>query len=478
MNDLQADPGSPLAHLRAAVLRDRTGLDTAAFHEWWEQQFGAAAGTTSESAWLNIGATVGTSLLQHIDASRLALGGPTQCQAALRAGISPDSGTAAEDQLLRAVLDGWCSDVAPAGSDEAAMLLGTMRPQWFHQLPSERRDGPAFATGHLWLTQADRTARSAAWSRLVEASSRHHTLRKAANAQGRGQKGTTEPWQNPARELARLHGPCWLAAEIAIAGAASPATVGSGPVDRDGEPFGENTDYGAFVLEVHRRPPADWWEAAYSRYSDSLSRRMWSLGLLATAGADVVISNLARIDACMTILDDGEFLATAASSSRVGVMPKQRRLPARIWAASAGLSPRTRLLLAHFTARLVVHDPLAPLQDTDWKRWPAPLRPPGQSRGQSQSGCSPSPAQRCSGHSQPSGHQRQSTCRKPTTYPVPRRETLFRTHSCEPRYSARLLCTQPHGRRQPNALIHLPTKKPAWNGKHSSRNGYRKFPDC
>jgi hypothetical protein len=56
---------------------------------------------------------------------------------------------------------------------------------------------------------------------------------------------------------------------------------------------------------------------------------MWSLTLLATASADIVTSNLARIDACMTSLDDAEFFA-AASSSRLGAMPKHRTLPARV----------------------------------------------------------------------------------------------------------------------------------------------------
>jgi hypothetical protein len=372
MNDLQADPGGPLAPARATLLRDRTGLDTPDFRDWWTPQFSTAVGTTSEPAWLHIGAAIDAARLEHDSADQLALGSPAQCQAALRAEVSPDSGTAADTQLLRAVLDGWCSDAATSGSCEAGLLLRAMRPQWYHQLPPEHRDGPAFATGHLWLAQADRTRRSAAWSRLVEASRRYEALRKAANSQGRGQKGTTEPWQNPARELARLHGPCWLAAEIAIAGAASPGTVGSGSVDRDGEPFGEKTDYGTFVVEVHRHPPADWWEATHDKYTDSLSRRTWALALLATAGTEIVIGHLARIDACLTSLSGDEFLAMAASSSRLGVMQGNRRLPARIWDASGGLSRRTRLLIAHFTARLSGHDPLSPLHDAELEALASP----------------------------------------------------------------------------------------------------------
>ncbi len=109
MNGIQADPGSPLALARAAILRDRTGLDTSDFHDWWAPRLTAAIGTADESPWLNIGAAVGAARLRHGDVSQLALGSAAQCQAALRASVSPDSGTDASRQLLRAV-------PAPAGS--------------------------------------------------------------------------------------------------------------------------------------------------------------------------------------------------------------------------------------------------------------------------------------------------------------------------------------------------------------------------
>jgi hypothetical protein len=53
-------------------------------------------------------------------------------------------------------------------------------------------------------------------------------------------------------------------------------------------------------------------------------------------------------------------------------MQRRRTLPARIWNASAGLTSRTRLLIAHFTARLSVHDPLQPLQDTELEALASP----------------------------------------------------------------------------------------------------------
>ena len=372
MRGLESDPCSPLSDARVVVLRRRVGLDPQAFLDWWTPRLQAAIGTPDESAWLNIGGSFGVPRLLHRNAGRLTLDSPEQCQAALWAGASPDAGTDADKRLLRAVLDGWCSDVPTSGSSEAGALLRAMRPQWYHQLGDGRRDGPASSTGHLWLHQAGRTSRSSAWTRLLDLNPRYAGLKKAANLRGRGQKGTTEPWQNTARELARLHGPCWLAAEIAIAGTAAPDIIGSGSLDRGGEPFGGNVDYGTFVLEVHGHPDTGWWKTLHDQYGDSLSRRTWSLALLATADADVVIDHLNRIDACLAGLSDHEFFAVASSSSRLGVTQTHRRLEHRVWEAAAGLGPRTKLLIAHFAAGLGEYDLLTPLHDTELEALASP----------------------------------------------------------------------------------------------------------
>jgi hypothetical protein len=145
--------------------------------------------------------------LQPDEANKLTLRAATDYQAALAAGASPDPGTDAHKRLLRAVLDGHCSDIATSSSSEAGALLRAMRPQWYHQLAETHRNGRPLSNGHLWLTRTDRASRSSAWSRLVELDARYDALKRAANPRRMGQKGTTEPWQNPARELTRLHGP-------------------------------------------------------------------------------------------------------------------------------------------------------------------------------------------------------------------------------------------------------------------------------
>jgi hypothetical protein len=110
----------------------------------------------------------------------------------------------------------------------------------------------------------------------------------------------------------------------------------------------------------------------HDEYSDSLSRRTWCLALLATASTDVAIDHLGLIDACLTALDDHEFFATASTSSRLGVTQTYRRLEQRIWQSTAGLSLRTKLLIAHFHGGLAEYDLLNLLSDTELEALASP----------------------------------------------------------------------------------------------------------
>jgi hypothetical protein len=362
MDDLAADPDGPLTSVRVRMLRHRVAFDRSEIHLWWTAHLAAAIGTESETAWLRIGGQFGVPRLTGTDAERLNLSTPASCQAALRAGVSPQPGSASAT-LLRAVLDGWCSDVPTSSSTEAGALLRATRPQWYLQLDEVDRDGNRVLTSHLWIRLSDRSARSSAWASLITLNGRYAALKRAGRSRAQGQKGTTEPWQNPARELARLHGPCWLAAEIAIAGASTRNTIGSGSFEKDGEPFGEQIDFGTFVLAVHRRPGAQWWARTYATYPDALSRRIWALALLATADAAVVVDHLGEVDAILADTDERMFEAIAASSSRLGATRIPRRLAADTLTAAAGASPRTVLLLSHFACDLDRADALSPLSE-------------------------------------------------------------------------------------------------------------------
>ncbi|MDB4986789.1 MAG: putative large ATP-binding protein, partial [Myxococcaceae bacterium] len=365
MDDLARAPQGPLVPARVAMLRERVALDRESFHAWWSPQLQQAIGTATETAWLRIGGQFGIPRLVGPELERLTLTTPDRCQAALLAGCSPEPKLPQAEALLRAVLDGWCSDTRTSSSSEAGALLRATRPQWYLQHNEADRDGAAVQTAHLWLTPADRSARSSAWTALINFDNRYGVLKQAGRARALGQGGTTEPWQNPARQLARRHGPCWLAAEIAIAGAASRDTLGSGSIDKNGAPFGEKVDYGTLVLEVHRRPAADWWAHTYNTYRDPLSQRTWALALIATAGDAVIIDLLKHIDDVISGASDNDFLAMAMSSSRLGATRIPRRLSHAVLTAARTTTPRTRLLLTHFASSLDRLDPLPAMRDTD-----------------------------------------------------------------------------------------------------------------
>ncbi|WP_405428005.1 NACHT domain-containing protein [Micromonospora sp. NBC_00617] len=373
LDDIQSDPLNPMALVRASILRRRLPLEPKEFSDWWVPQMRAAIGTPRETAWLRIGAAFGVPRVMPPDATKLSLKDPESCQAALSVGASPDLGTAQDRALLRAVLDGWCSDTSTSSSSLAGSLLRATRPQWYLQLLEQAEKAPPLRTEHLWIGAADRSLRSSAWNQLVDIDARYAQLKRAANARGKGQKGTTEPWQNPAREIARIHGPCWLAAEIAVIGAAAPSRVASGSFDPGGEPFGTNIDYGTFVLELRRyKCDQRWWEEAYGNYSDSLSRRTWVLALFATAGEDNVVTLMDYVDEVLDNATESEFAALAASSSRLGVSGVSCRLGSRTLRAAAGGCPRTALLATHFASSLSSLDPLKPLSDRDLVQLSAP----------------------------------------------------------------------------------------------------------
>jgi len=218
----------------------------------------------------------------------------------------------------------------------------------------------------------DRSARASALNRLVEIDPRYGELKRAANPRGKGQKGTTEPWQNPARVLRKIHGASLLAAEIAIAGAASVGTLGEGSIDAGGEPFGDQVDYGTFVIRVHGRPSPAWWSDMYDRYADSLSRTTWTLALLATADTTVVGCGLARIEAHLEGLTNEEFAAVAAASSRLGVTQRHRRLGSEVFRQLGNFGSRTRLLVTHFAAHTSALDPLDAINDEELVAMMAP----------------------------------------------------------------------------------------------------------
>jgi hypothetical protein len=328
------------------MLRRQSAIPQTDFNSWWAEQLPGVTGARDEAAWLRLGTSYGVRQLTPALSEQLTSADLEVCVAALGLGVHAEPGRELANGMLRAVLDGHASDAPGRAGSEASALLVAMRPQWFHQAVPGKPGPTSVANSHLVLTSLDQAARNSAWIKLTDRHAEYTALRAAARKGQLSQRGTTEQWQGPARELARLHGPCWLAAEIAITGAAAAELVGSGSKDRDGAPLGENTDYGTLVVEVRKRPNAMWWQKLHTQYPDTLSRRTWALALLAAGIPEAVAPNLELIDEVLTSLSPADFSATAASSSRISQNGSARQLPLSV--DSASLSARTRLLLAHF----------------------------------------------------------------------------------------------------------------------------------
>lgn len=372
---LERDPTHHLAAARVELLRNQSSLPRADFELWWREKLRLAAGTEGEARWLNFGCAYGIRKLDADASDKLTGSSATVAEAALGVGAVAPSGSPLSQGMLSAVLEGRVSDSKSRGVGEAGALLLAMRPQWFHRGVPGKQSPALVANGHLNVDRVDEGARNAAWKRLLNINPAYAALRSAAR-RGRSQSGTTEPWQAPARELTRIHGPSWLAAEIAVTGAAAVDLVASGSKDRDGVPFGPDVDYGTFVIEVHKRPDAKWWAEQHDAHPDRLSRRTWLLALIAAGSVEALTGNLPRIDAALASLTPEEFSATAASSSRISQNGSARMVPVSI--SLPGVNSRTLLMLAHFqNPRLsmtdipeLTDDQLRDLACPDASHWP------------------------------------------------------------------------------------------------------------
>jgi hypothetical protein len=344
---LAGAPADAMSLPRVDMLRDQSSLTRAEFTAWWTEQLAGALGSPNEATWLTIGARFGIQKVRPELSERLNYEESEVRVAALRAGAEVTDQILA-GSLLRSVLNGNASDVRGRSTSEAGALLVAMHPQWFHRgLPvhggQRRNEGT-----HLEFLDADQGARNSAWDKLIDINAVYADLRSAVRRRQQSQAGTTEPWQQPARVLTQIHGPSWLAAEIALAGAAAVELRGSGSIDPNGRPLGEYVDYGTLVAQLRKRPGTDWWTETFDTYPDVLSRRTWVLAMLATATVEVIETHLDRLQEVVSMLADDEFWALAGSSSRIALNGSARKLPVSWNPGRRRLSLRARLLLAHW----------------------------------------------------------------------------------------------------------------------------------
>jgi len=368
MESLEAAPDGPLANARISMLRDRTTMSVKDFEIWWKSRLSAAT-NDYRAAWLRLGAVYEVREVNVCDVPNLNLGQPSECRGAMRAGIRLESDTVEDKALLRAVLNGWCSDEPAMGQSEAAALLSVCRPQWFLGLGDS-----LVRTGHYWNPAGDRLQRSVAWSQLAKINDEYQELQEEVDSFFL--IGEASARQGPACTLCRIHGPSWLAAEISVIAATRGDTNPRDVAIRSGEPLGPRVDYGSFIAAAQwNRSTHQWWADMYRIYDDALSRSTWVLAILSVSTENVVGENLTLIDAAVRKLTSNEFETLAASSSRIGVhQTRGGRLP-RTLLATSFISDKTRLLLSHFIAvreHLVKDDPLNELSEDDLVRLAGP----------------------------------------------------------------------------------------------------------
>lgn len=270
-------PGDPQNHTRVRTIRELLGLKEE-FSSWWAERLREAIGTSADTAWLDIGARCEAAAGRRVDIPALAAEDGRRAQLILNTGLAPEDGTSLEGQLIRAVLDGQCSETTSVHS-EPAQIAVAISPAEFYAFGSGT---PAYQPS---ASSPDR--RSQAIQQLRKAGSPYAEIAGLRRFRT-GWRGTTFPWANTATALLRHAGRCWLATEIAVIGAASP--MGDGYTRAPGTEAMGSAGCPATLIEQTRanRASADWWRERLAACEDELGRAEWALALWAVAEGHVI----------------------------------------------------------------------------------------------------------------------------------------------------------------------------------------------
>lgn len=281
------DPGQPFARLQVRVLRELLNQKSR-FSSWWVGHVvGSIDDPAKVDAWLEIAAVCEGAAGRTVDLTGVDLTRPLVAQRILDTGLVPPAGGEFEKALLSSVLDGLCPNVSSVRSVPAQIAVAfapedhlTKSETGFPEASDEQRRRRQEALKHL---RRERPALAAAAAR-----------RKF----GRGEKGSTFPWANTAAALFDEVGPCWIASQIAIMGAASPMREGL-LRQPDKLAFGPGS-HPAALLEQTRRKAGDaaWWRAERTRIDTDTelsggeldrARAEWCLALWCVANPKTVV---------------------------------------------------------------------------------------------------------------------------------------------------------------------------------------------
>jgi hypothetical protein len=318
-DSVTADPSGPLSGERLRIAW-QVQPDHAVFDAWWQPHIDQAAGTSSEQAWLRAGIPFqGGQRLTATQISRLSLPDPGSAAAALEAGVVPPAGSPAEAQLTRAVLAGQCSETPVTAAGYAGDVLRLLAPQNAIRKATANTLTWNMDYGHADMNMTH-SQRLAIFRRLRPRDPRFAQV-QAASRTSRGQSGTTSTWGNTAREVSQVFGPCWLAAEIAVIGAATRPEYyrTEGDLTPGSAPLGNHPDYGRLLQDLRlNRSRISWWTSQFKAHTDALSRATWALGLVTIADDDVLIGCLGKLASALRDLPPPYVYALCYSSSRMG----------------------------------------------------------------------------------------------------------------------------------------------------------------
>ena len=284
---ITARPDDPQNHARVRTIRELLGLKEV-FSVWWAERLREAIGTSTETAWLDMGARCEVADGRTVDIPALSAEDGRHAQFILNTGLVPVAGALLEGQLIRAILDGQCSQTTSVRSEPAQIAIA-LSPAAFYAFGSCKPTGRSSSSSH------DR--RPQAIQQLGRAGSPYAGIARLRRFRT-GENGSTFPWAKTATALLQHAGRCWLATEIAMIGAASP--MGDGYTRAPGTEALGSAGHPATLIEQTRanRASANWWREQLSECEDELGRAEWALALWAVAEGDVIaelFSKLAQV---------------------------------------------------------------------------------------------------------------------------------------------------------------------------------------